>query len=302
MNLWYSEHLTLIWQTLIAIPLALSVQIALRSGLFSFASIGFYGIGGYAVGILTLHGWPPMVALLLVCTASVLIGYVISSAVVHLRGLYLGMVTFAFDLILTVVATNGGELTGGALGLIGIPIGVSTLGLVIATCLVLALAHRTERYAVGRSIAGMEASDQLAVSVGVDVRKQKRLIFALSAGLGALSGSLFALAFGTMQPTTAGFSLVILALTMAIIGGTAAWPGAVIGAAIITWLPTFTSYVGSYQNLVYGVVLVAVVMYAPDGILGLLSWIKSKVKNLSGQAFRPPSSDLKGRDVVSEQR
>lgn len=273
MSSWYFSHLTLIQGMLISIPLALSVQIALRSGVFSFASIGFYGVGAYGTGILTMRGWPVLPAMLLMIVASGVVAYLMSAPLIRLRGLYLGMVTFAFDLILTVVATNGGELTGGALGLLGVPLGLGTGGLLAAALVAIVLVSQLERRSVGRALVGIKASEELVMSVGVDLKSRKRTVFAISAALGALSGSLYVSTFSTVSPTSAGFTLIITTLTMAVIGGTSSWIGAVIGTVIITWLPTMAATIGEYQHLVYGVVLVLVVMYAPEGVLGALRWL-----------------------------
>jgi branched-chain amino acid transport system permease protein len=270
MSAWYFGHLTLIQGMLINIPLALSFQIVLRSGVFSFASIGFYGIGGYGAGILLMHRFPAIPGMLIMIVASGVAAYVISIPLVRLRGLYLGMTTFAFDLILTVVANNAGSLTGGAIGLLGLPLGISTLGIFICALIAILLVTQLERGAAGRAMVGIRVSDELAYSNGIDVNGRKRIVFAISAALGALSGALYVLTFSTIQPQTAGFSLVIGGLTMTVIGGIGSWIGAVIGTVIITWLPSVVSVVGQYQNLVYGAILVLVVIYAPDGILGVL--------------------------------
>lgn len=283
MSTWFLTHLTLIQGMLISIPLTLSVQISLRSGVFSFASIGFYGIGAYSTGIVLIHGWPTVPAMLSVIAVSGAVAYLISAPLVRLRGLYLGMVTFAFDLILTVVATNGGTLTGGALGLFAVPLGVTTLGLLIAALIAVLLVSQLERRAVGRTLVGIRVSEELVVSVGIDVRRRKRIVFAVSAALGALSGSLFVATFSTVSPQTAGFTLIITTLTMAVIGGTSSWIGAVIGTALITWLPSFVVSIGKYQQLVYGAVLILVVMFAPEGVLGLL---RSLWRQTSGLARR----------------
>ncbi|MDQ7903788.1 branched-chain amino acid ABC transporter permease [Phytohabitans sp. ZYX-F-186] len=288
MNSWYFSHLTLIQGMLISVPLALSVQIALRSGVFSFASIGFYGVGAYGTGILTMRGWPVLPAMLLMIVVSGLVAYLMSAPLIRLRGLYLGMVTFAFDLILTVVATNGGELTGGALGLLGVPLGIGTGGLLAAALVAILAVSQLERRAVGRALVGIKASEELVMSVGVDLKSRKRTVFAISAALGALSGSLYVLTFSTVQPTSAGFTLIITTLTMAVIGGTSSWIGAVIGTVIITWLPTLAATIGEYQHLVYGVVLVLVVMYAPEGVLGALRWLWRRLAPRLRPA-RPPA-------------
>lgn len=294
MSAWYFSHLTLIQGMLISLPLAVSIQIALRSGVFSFASIGFYGIGAYATGILVMRGWSPLVAVPLIVLCSGFVGYFISAPLVRLRGLYLGMVTFAFDLILTVVVTNGGDLTGGALGLFGVPGDISMLGLVFVALCAIVLVSQLERRAVSRSLVAMRVSEELVQSVGIHLRHRKRTVFGISTALGAVSGSMYILTFTTVSPSTASFALVISALTMAVIGGVSSWVGAAMGTVIITWLPTLTSSIGTYRNLAYGVVLVLVVMFAPDGLLGILQSIR---RWIVGRFERKPTGSIESQDA-----
>ncbi len=281
MNAWYLSHLVLIQATLISFLLALSIQVPLRAGVFSFAGIGSYAIGAYTAAILTIRA---QVAPLLAVGAGVLIamavGWLLALLVARLSGLYLGMATISFALFLAVVATNGGDLTGGATGLYG---ALSTLttghvaGIVVVVVLGLVLA---ERGVFGRATDAVRVDPQLAVSLGIDVNAVRRRVFVISGALGACAGGMNSLLRTTVSPETIGFHLVVTALTMIIVGGALSWAGAAIGAVVFTWLPTVLAFVGDWQVLVYGLLVAIAAVYVPTGVLGLLQqgWRRAQAR------------------------
>jgi branched-chain amino acid transport system permease protein len=108
----YASHLTLIQQTAVAAVLAMSFQVVLRSGVFSFASAGFYVIGAYALANMSKAGWPLLPALLVIVISGAACGYLLSIPFVRLRGLYLGMVTFAFGEKVAVKDWSAGAQAG----------------------------------------------------------------------------------------------------------------------------------------------------------------------------------------------
>jgi branched-chain amino acid transport system permease protein len=270
MSSWFHVHQVLVQQSAIFVLMAMSFQVVLRSGVFSFASIGFFGIGGYAVANMAKHGIPTVANLLVVTFGAFAAGYLMSLPLVRLRGLYLGMVTFAFDQIIVVVGNNGGKLTGGPVGLYGVPLDVDTTDIIIAAVLGVLLISQLERRSLGRSLEALRTDENLARSLGVEVKRQRSFIFALSASLGALSGGLYVFAFSTFAPVSFGFDLLVSVLTMAVIGGVSSWLGAAIGAIFVTWFPDLFHFVGSWKSLVYGVLIIVVVVYEPNGILGLV--------------------------------
>jgi branched-chain amino acid transport system permease protein len=268
---WYFSHLVLIQSTFISLLLALSIQVPLRAGVFSFAGIGSYAIGAYAAAILTIR---LQVAPILAIGAGMLIaaaaGYLLALLVARLAGLYLGMATIAFALFLAVVATNGGELTGGATGLFGAISTLTTTHVVLVTVVVILLLAASERGVMGRRIDAVREDPQLAVSLGIDVNRVRRRVFVVSGALGACAGGMNSLLRTTVSPETIGFHLVVTALTMIIVGGTLSWAGAAIGAVIFTWLPSVLQFAGEWQLVVYGVLVAAAAVYVPNGLLGLL--------------------------------
>jgi branched-chain amino acid transport system permease protein len=267
----YLLHQALFQSTAIYIVLALSFQVVLRTGVFSFASVGFFGIGGYLGAKLALEGMPVQLALLVVVVTCAVLGYLLALPFVRLRGLYLGMVTVAFDQVVLIVANNGGRLTGGPNGLFGIPLGLSTGGLLTIAVVCVLLVSQLERRTLGRSLEAIRTDENLAKSMGFKVLHDRNFVFTLSATLGGLAGVMQATNFSFFGTPSFSFELVITGLTMAVVGGVDSWIGAIIGALFVVWFPTVaTSVAGTWQQIIYGVLIIVVVTYEPGGIYGLV--------------------------------
>lgn len=269
-NQWYNAHIILVQGTFVILLLALSIQIPIRMGVFSFAGIGFYGVGEYTSAIVVIrYNWPSYLAIAAGMVLAAAVGLLLGLIVARLSGLYLGMATIAFDLILTVAINNGGTLTGGAGGLYGAIATVKMSLIVVLVVIILVLAALSERGRTGRRIEALREDPQLAVSMGINVRRVQLLSFAVSGMLGALAGGLNALLRSTVSPADLGFSLVVLALTMIIVGGARSWLGAAIGAIIFTWLPSVLSVVGQWQAVIYGAIVALAAVWLPGGLVGL---------------------------------
>ena len=271
MSDFFSLHQVLFQTTAIYIVLALSFQVVLRTGVFSFAGVGFFGIGGYLGARLALDGVPVAVILAITVVSCAVVGYLLALPFVRLRGLYLGMVTVAFDQVMLIVANNGGELTGGPVGLYGIPFTVTVGALfgIAGGCVL--LVSQLERRVLGRSLDAIRTDENLARSLGFNVLKNRNFIFCLSATLGGLAGTMSAFTFSSFGTTAFGFELVIVGLTMAVVGGVDSWIGAVIGAVFVVWFPSIATVVnGTWQTIIYGLLIIVVVSYEPGGVYGLV--------------------------------
>ncbi len=287
---WYGQHTIIIQTSMIYVLLAYSVQLALRAGVFSFAGVGFFGLGGYATAILAIRGVPGPLAVLIVTLAAVLPGYLLAMLLARLRDLYLGMATIAFTLMISVFASNGGELTGGAVGLFSIPYWANTPVMVIIFVVASVLMHRLERSHFGRGLEALRENQDLALSVGTDVLKQRKFVFTLGTVLGALSGALFVLTFTAIDPETTSFRLVVTTLTMVILGGVGTWIGPVAGALIVVWLPVYLGPLEKWADAIYGLIVVVIAMYAPDGLVAV---VRRAWKALwSGRNAKPEASGL----------
>lgn len=272
---WYAMNLVLIQATITGLLLALSIQVPLRMGVFSFAGVGAYGIGSYAGAVLVLdHQMTALPTILITTLAGAVIVLVLGLFINRLNGLTLAMATVAFDLIISVVAVNGGEITGGATGRYGV-ISDFTMGhMWTILVVVLVLVALSERGKVGRRVDAVRDDPELAASVGIRVYNYRLAAFFVSGALGACAGAMNILVRSAVTPLDIGFHLIVLALTMIIVGGSLSWKGAVIGAIVFTWLPDVLQVIGEWQELVYGVIVAVAAVLIPRGIYGL--WIDSK--------------------------
>jgi branched-chain amino acid transport system permease protein len=275
---WYDTNLVLIQATITGLMLALSVQVPLRMGVFSFAGAGAYGIGAYAGAVLVLDHDMAAVPTIVCCT---LIGgavvLVLGLLIFRLNGLYLAMATVAFDLIISVIAINGGELTGGSTGRYGV-ITDFTMGLMFSIGIAaLVLVACSELGSTGRRVNAVREDPELAASLGIRVRRYRLAAFFISGALGGCAGCINILVRSAVSPLDIGFGLIVLALTMIIVGGALSWKGALIGAIIFTWLPDLLSVIGEWQELIYGIIVAIAAVLLPRGIYGLYVDLKRSV-------------------------
>lgn len=268
--------------------LAFSVQIALRAGVFSLAGVGCWAIGAYTLSILSLRGVNSVAAIAAAVAIACVVSYVLALVLVRLRGLYLGMATVAFNQMVGVAIINGGQLTGGEMGLYGINAPVTTLQLVLVAAAVCVMLWAMERGVLGRAYNIVRDDESLAESLAIDSAGLRRFAFVLSGAVGALGGALNAMLLGIASPTDADFPVIVIALTMVIVGGFHSWRGALLGAALILWLPIGLQSFGikgmqEWWSVIYGALILFIAVYFPKGLLGALQ----KLRLLAVNRARP---------------
>jgi branched-chain amino acid transport system permease protein len=289
---WFSDNETLIQAALAGAVLAYSFQIAMRAGVFTLAGVGFWAVGGYTTAYLvTEREWATVPAVLAGIVISAIVGLLLALVLGRLRSLYLAMATVAFVLLVQIVAINWEDFTGGAGGMFGIPVTVTTTQLFLIVAVVSVALFLFERGARGRTIEAMRLDEHVAQSVGINVVRERNMIFVLSAMLAALSGGISAMMFNTLAPEQAGFNLIADTLMMVVIGGAAAWWGALVGAFIVTWLPELLRFTGDYRGIVEGLIVVLVVVYAPEGFVGLVRRIRGLISGRRLPVTTPLADD-----------
>lgn len=270
MSTFFNAHIVLIQSTMTGLILALSIQVPLRMGVFSFAGAGAFGLGAYTTGELIIHeNYNSLEAIVAGTTLAAVVVLILSLLIFRLHGLYLAMATVAFDLIIGVIAINGGTFTGSSTGIYGVISDFSTGKLFLITLVVLVLVALSEVGRTGRRVNAVREDPQLAASFGVSTRRYRLVVLVASGALGGLAGAMTVLVRSAIGPTDIGFNLIVLALTMIIVGGALSWRGALIGAVIFTWLPVWIGFTGQWQELVYGVLVAVAAVLLPRGIYGV---------------------------------
>jgi branched-chain amino acid transport system permease protein len=257
-------------------------------GQFSFGHALFFGTGAYTQAIAQLHGINPWVALPLALAASALVGLVVGALSFRygLKGSYFALVTLAFAEVFRIVAVSV-PFTGGGVGLM-VPLRASAanmqfasragyLWLVLALVVIALLVSAWLRHSrFGAWLQAVRDNEDAARAVGVDPFRVKLGAIGLSAALMGAGGAFYVQVFQYIDPGIAyGPSTSIEALVAAIVGGMGTLWGPVLGAVALHVLADLTrNLFGALPGInmvIYGVVLVAIVMFLPRGIAGL-SW------------------------------
>ncbi len=247
--------------------LALSIWLTLACGLLSLANAAFMGIGAYAAALITMNlGLPFPLALAGGILAPMLAALVIGVPTLRLSGVYLAMATLAFGEVVRVALLNADTLTGGALGLNGIPQLTRWWHVVLALAVTLFVLWRLRRSRIGRAFEAIKEDAVAASLMGIAVDAHKMLAFALGAGIAGLAGALNAHLTFYIGPNEFGFDRGVDILTMAILGGIGALPGPVLGAFIITVLPEALRDFSDFRGMVNGAILVLIVLFLPKGL------------------------------------
>jgi branched-chain amino acid transport system permease protein len=260
--------------------LALALNLLLGyAGQISLGHAGFFGLGAYISGILSAtHGVNPWLAMLIAASIVTLIAFLVGFPILKLKGHYLAMATLGLGIIIYIVFNEAVDQTGGPSGLSGIP-NLSLAGITFdsdlknyyliwtMTLISMGLALNLVHSRIGRALRAIHDSEVAARVMGVNARLLKVQIFALSAGLSAVAGSLYAHTMTFVAPASFGFNFSVELVTMVIIGGLASIYGSLLGAALLTVLPELLRAFQDYDIIIYGLLLVVMTMYLPGGLV-----------------------------------
>ena len=266
---------------LLSALLALSLTLVAGTvGQVSLGQAALLAIGGYASALLALDfGWPFDVTVPLAGLITAGLGTLLVYPALRMRGHYVSIATLGIGEIVALVILNWTGLTRGAMGLTAIPppaLGGVTLASVaslywLALALVVAiglLQARLLRSHLGRAWRAIREDEVAARSYGVAADRDKALAFAFG-GFGAgIGGAVTAHLYSYIDYQTFNAQLSILALTMVILGGLGNVLGAVLGAVILSALPELFRAAAEYRMLIYGLVLLLLIRFRPQGLLG----------------------------------
>ena len=253
-----------------------------QCGIVSIAQSVFYGIGAYSTAYLTTHlGWPAPACMVAGIAASMAIALAVGWPILRLSGYFLALATLALAIIGHVLFTEWDWLTGGTLGIGGIPalkVGDFQFNtpqrfyfVVWPIALLLLFAHRNLLNSrTGFAMRAMRDAPAAASVLGIDVHALKVQVFVLSAALGALAGSLLAHYVTFISVDSFGIDRAINFLLLAVLGGAQTLVGPVLGALFITIVPHALSGLGDAHAMLFAGCLIATVIFLPTGLGGSL--------------------------------
>lgn len=252
------------------------------AGQLSLAHSAFFGIGAYAVALLStkagLPFWIGLPAGVLLCAAA---GFVVGSICLRSRGHYFAIFTLAVGIIIHLVIQKWESLTHGHIGVIGIPgpgpIGPITFDSGVARsylalfflAVTVAVIARLVRSPIGRTLMAVRESEPLAAAVGLDVMAAKRMAFTISVALAGLAGGLFAGFIGFLGPESANVEMTFNTLLYVMVGGVGSLSGPVAGTLIVYGLSQALAVVQQFQMVIFGLALVLLIRFMPAGLAGV---------------------------------
>ncbi|TWG93484.1 branched-chain amino acid transport system permease protein [Mesorhizobium sp. J18] len=261
------------------------------AGLKTFGHHAFFGIGAYASALISINaGLSPWLTVWIAALVATVFGLFIGLPILRINSMpHVAIVTLGFAEIVRIVISNLQSITRGELGLWGIPafegfnlpwIGEVNftpadklpyyyliLVLLIASVAVIALIMRSR---TGLAMIAMRDAEEAAESLGVNLTRQKLLVFGVSAFLVGVAGAFYAHYISILTPTAAvGIDLMILVIAMALVGGLSTLSGPLVGALILTGAVELMRDLDDYRLLVYGAMVILIVMFLPKGLVTL---------------------------------
>lgn len=257
------------------------------AGIFSVSQAAVFGVGAYIVAQSLMHGAMGFVpAVLIAAVVCIALNVLVTLPSLRVSGDYFVVTSFGIQLMATAVFINWTEGTGGANGLPGIPppdifgypletneqLLVLTTGAVFLGCLIFWL---TMHAPFGRLLRAIREDELAVAAAGKGVLRAKVSAAALAGAFAGSAGGLYATFLSFIDPVSFDLDASILLLTMVVVGGARTLPGSILGPFLLLALPqalTFidipTTIAASARQLIYGVLLIAFMLFRPQGIVG----------------------------------
>jgi branched-chain amino acid transport system permease protein len=259
-------------------------------GLISLGQAGFFAIGAYLTAGLTMGaGINYFPALLLSAGATALVGIAIGYPATRVGGHYFVLITLAFGEIVRLVILNWKAVTNGTNGINGIP--APSLGgfvfesrlsyyyIVLGAVVLAVLATKNLRQSkYGRSMLSLKSDELTATVCGVNPVSNKLINFCLSGFFAGLAGGLYASYIGSISPEAFSIDLSIDILTMGLVGGSGTIAGPIIGTVFLVVLKEWLRFLREYYMILYGAGIVAVMVFMPKGIMGVIHRFTDKYR------------------------
>jgi branched-chain amino acid transport system permease protein len=257
------------------------------AGIFSLSQIGFFVVGAYTSGMVSkLLGYSPWLGMLLGGLMAVIAGLIIGLPCLRLQGIYIALLTLAFvDSIPYVIILAEPIGSGGATGFAGIPplslgsfrFGVSKIPYyytaLVLSGICLYVIYRVIHSNIGLGFMGLRDSPDHAKNLGLNEYKYKLLVFGISAFLTGIMGAFYGHYTTSISKHLLGLDLFLTVIMMVEFGGAGRFPGALLGAFIITLLSEFLRAFGLWRLVILGAIVVSSIIFMPQGVIGYVDYV-----------------------------
>lgn len=250
------------------------------AGQVSLAQAAFMGIGAYVTALMTLAGVPWIAAALVSIAASFVVGLLLDYPALRVQHHFLAFVALAFNILLFLVLRNEEEVTGGSFGLVGMPrpsvLGIPTdsnlnfyyfaLACFLAAAFVMWWILHSPW---GRAFKALRENPIRAESLGLKIRRQTLLAFAIGSAFGGFAGALLPHLVQFIEPGSFALIHSLKLLLMVVVGGAGFFFGPMLGAALVILLPELLRFTEGYYLIVYALLVIVLMVFSPSGLIGL---------------------------------
>ncbi|MCG0278371.1 MAG: branched-chain amino acid ABC transporter permease [Thermanaeromonas sp.] len=239
------------------------------TGLFSLGQAAFMCIGAYTAGLLaTKYGWSLAPAAVAAVLLGLVAGFIVGLPTIRLRRDYISLVTFGFGEAIAAFLNQAVNITGGAMGLSGIP-RWTTLELALVSalvCLFLVWGFKNSRY--GRQCLALRSDELAAAAMGINVNRVKMIAFLLSAAISAYAGVLYGFYTSYVEPVMFGWTKSAEWIIMVFFGGINSLSGAVFASIFLTALPEILRAASEWRIVAYCTIVLFILNFKPTGLFG----------------------------------
>lgn len=283
------------------------------TGLVSLGHAGFYGIGAYTCALLmTRLGWSFWPALLAAGVLAGMIGFLLGLPTLRLSGTYLSIVTLGFCEIVQMILKQWEPVTNGNYGIRNIPKPVlfgmkldmkngGIYYLALALCVLVGLSCLAIRNSkAGRAFMAIRDDELAATMMGIRTARYKILAFVLSAFITGLGGGLYCvISSNFIEPASFVFNTSVMILSVVIVGGLGTVRGMVFGSALLWLFPQVFRFLNEWRFVIYGVLLVLMMQFRPQGALGWQSTLPYRFSGAARRLMRERGLDAAGEEAQS---
>jgi branched-chain amino acid transport system permease protein len=289
------------------------------TGYLSLAHAGFFAVGAYALGLLTVKaGLNFWLALVFACLITSALGFLVGLVALRTKEHFFAIYTLCVGYIIYLVIDKWDSLTGGVRGLIGIPAPASIgpisfdtalsqyyliLFFLLLTVLVM---YRIVHSLSGRTFIAIRNSEELAQTIGISTMKNKLLVFVLSTFFAGLAGVLYASFIRFIGPDIGYITIIFDFLTYLLVGGIGTLAGPIVGTFLVVTVSQSLQFLQDYRMLIFGPLLTLLIIFYPRGIAGaFFDWnrkrsLKKRVKMNKKQRYVEPQSESEPEKRIKE--
>jgi branched-chain amino acid transport system permease protein len=274
------------------------------TGQFTMGHAAFMSIGAYGSAIMTKNFNMPfpaalLIGIILAAILAALIGY----PILRLKGDYLAICTLGFGEIVKVVIQNV-DYVGGARGISGIPTKTSFLIVFFAVALCYATLKNLIHSSKGRAIMSVREDEIAAEAMGINSTKYKMISFIIGSSMAGLAGGLYSHFNTFIDPASFNFAKSIELITYVVLGGMGSLSGTVLGTSILIYLPEslrgLSDVIKDYRMLIYALLLVTMMIFRPQGILGTREISVENIKKFIKKVKKPSLKNVELNEKAGE--